>query len=219
MSSTYATAPVTNWSRDRPVPRSPGSAAGPQPPDDGTPVAAKRAEPDNRGGRRDRDTEKGGTTLDTTGGRLGYRLIGALKLLSGLLLAAAGFGIFKLLNTDLGTTLNHVIGRLHLDPENRVVHEAAARVAGVTQSQLKAIGAGTFFYAFLGFLEGTGLILQKRWASYLTIVITASLLPFELYELALKVTPIRLLVLAVNLAILAYLVVMTWREKRSGVRG
>jgi uncharacterized membrane protein (DUF2068 family) len=157
--------------------------------------------------------------LDNTGGRLGYRLIGGLKLATGLLLAAAGFGIFKLLKTDLGTTLDHLVRRLHLDPENQVVHEAAARLAGIKPSQLKAIGAGTFFYAFLGMLEGTGLILRKRWASYLTIGITASLLPFEGYELARKVTWVRLVVLVVNLAVLAYLVVMVRREWREGARG
>jgi uncharacterized membrane protein (DUF2068 family) len=157
--------------------------------------------------------------LESTGGRLGYRLIGALKLATGLLLAAAGFGIFKLMKTDLGTTLDHVVRRLHLDPDGWVVQEVAARVTGIKRSQLMAIGAGTFFYAFLGFLEGTGLILRKRWASYLTIVITASLLPFEGYELARKLTWVRLAVLAVNLAILAYLVVMVRREVRGGGAG
>ena len=35
-------------------------------------------------------------------GPLGYELIGGLKLLEAVLLAAAGFGIFRLLGKDLG---------------------------------------------------------------------------------------------------------------------
>ena len=52
-------------------------------------------------------------------GNLGYLIIGASKLASALLLGAAGFGIFRLLNRDLGEALQHLASRLHLDPENR----------------------------------------------------------------------------------------------------
>ena len=105
-------------------------------------------------------------------GRLGFRLIGAMKVASGLLLAAAGFGIFRMLNRDLGASLEHFVTRLHLDPENRLVHETVSRVAGIDQAHLKALGVGTFFYALLHLVEGTGLILLKPWAEYLTVIAT-----------------------------------------------
>lgn len=89
--------------------------------------------------------------MRTTAGdsRLGYTVIGVLKLGSALLLAAAGFGIFRLLNTDLGEALEQFASRLHLDPENRLVHEAIYRAAGIDRAHLRALGAGTFFYAAL----------------------------------------------------------------------
>src|SRR5258707_8743592 len=79
-------------------------------------------------------------------GVLGFRIIGALKLATALLLGAAGFGIFRLVNKDLGEALEHFVTRLHLDPENRLVQEAVYRVSGIDQTHLKEIGAGTFFY-------------------------------------------------------------------------
>ena len=140
-------------------------------------------------------------------GGLGFKVIGALKLAGAVLLAAAGFGIFRLLNKDLAEALEHFVTRLHLDPDNQVVQAAASRLAGVDRSHLKAIGAGTFFYAVLEGLEGVGLLLRRRWAEYLTVVATGLLLPLEIYEIARKPNAVRFAVLVTNLAVLAYLVV------------
>jgi uncharacterized membrane protein (DUF2068 family) len=151
-------------------------------------------------------------------GEPGFRVIGALKVASGVLLAAAGFGIFRLMNADLGGSVERFVTRLHLDPENRVVHEALAAISGVDRAHLKAIGAGTFAYALLHLVEGTGLLLRRRWAGYLTVVMTGSLLPLEVYEISRKVSAVRLGVLAVNGAILAYLVVTLRAEARARAR-
>ena len=67
-----------------------------------------------------------------------FGLIGMLKLLTALLLAAAGFGIFRLLDRNLGEVLEHFASRLHLDPENRLVHEAIYRAAGIDHTHLKS---------------------------------------------------------------------------------
>ena len=57
-----------------------------------------------------------------------------------------------------------------------------------------------------GLVEGVGLALQKRWAEYFTIITTSSLLPIEIYELLRRVSLGRSLALAINLAVVAYLV-------------
>ncbi len=158
-----------------------------------------------------------GTVVRRTGeaSSLGYRIIGGLKLASALLLAAAGFGIFRLLDKDLGEALEQFASRLHLDPENRLVHETIYRVSGIDRAHLKALGAGTFSYAVLEGLEGVGLLLRRRWAEYLTVVATGLLLPLELYEVARKPNALRVAVLLANLAILAYLIVKLVQRRRS----
>ena len=122
---------------------------------------------------------------------------------------------FRLLNKDLGDALEQFVTRLHLDPENRLVHEVANKLAGIDQSHLKAIGAGTFFYSLLEGFEGVGLLLRRRWAEYLTVVATGLLLPLEVYEIARKPTALRVAVLLVNLVILAYLIVKLVQKRRS----
>ena len=142
----------------------------------------------------------------------GFLVIGAMKLASAVLLAAAGLGAFRLLHQDLGLVMERIALRLHLDPDDRIVREVASRVSVLGPKRLAEIGVGTFFYAILHAVEGTGLLLRRRWASYLTVVITGSLLPLELYEVARKVTALRVAVLVVNLGILAYLVIKLREE-------
>src|SRR4051794_36055402 len=100
-----------------------------------------------------------------------------MKLAEVLLVVAAGFGLFRLVNRDVGATLEGFALRLHLDPENRLVHAAISRAAGIDQAHLKALEVGTFFYAALKAVEGVGLFLRRRWAGYLTVVATGLLLP------------------------------------------
>ena len=45
----------------------------------------------------------------------------------------------------------------------------------------------------------------KRWAEYLTFIVTAPLLPFEVYELTHKVSPLKVIALIINIAVVVYL--------------
>jgi uncharacterized membrane protein (DUF2068 family) len=60
--------------------------------------------------------------------------------------------------------------------------------------------------------EGIGLLLRKRWAEYFTIITTGGLVPLEIYEIARHVTAAKIVVLALNVAIVVYLVVRVREE-------
>ena len=62
-------------------------------------------------------------------------------------------------------------------------------------------------YAVVSAFETVGLWRERRWAEYLTALATAGFLPLELYELAKRVTVVRVGTMVVNIAILAYLVI------------
>ena len=81
---------------------------------------------------------------------------------------------------------------------------------------LHLVGATVLVYAAVEGIEAVGLWLQKRWAEYLTFIVTASFLPLEVYELIHKLTPFKVLAFIINLAIVVYLL----RAKRLfGFRG
>jgi uncharacterized membrane protein (DUF2068 family) len=147
-------------------------------------------------------------------GPLGFRIIGALKLASGVLLFAAWLGMFRLFKSDLTAELEWTIRHVRLDPDNHVFHMAIEWVGGLDRKHLRAIEAGTFFYALLHVVEGTGLILERDWAGYLTVVATSALVPFECYEIIRKVNPLKILVLVVNLGFVVYVVIKLRQEHR-----
>ena len=142
------------------------------------------------------------------------RLIGAFKLLKAGLLIAVGFGAFKLIHKDLGDVFEHWIEACGLDPGNRFLDKALAKASSVSPDQIKKVGVGSFIYAALFLIEGIGLTLQKTWAEWVTVIITSSLLPIEIYEIHHHPTVIKWGVLAINLAIVAYLIYRI-RNRRS----
>jgi uncharacterized membrane protein (DUF2068 family) len=144
----------------------------------------------------------------------GFRIIGGFKLLGGLLCLATGVGLFRLLNRDVGEGLENAVAMIRLDPQSHYLHSAISWVSGVPRGRLKAVGFGTFFYAALYLVEGTGLLLQRHWAGYLTVVATGSLIPLEGYEVVVKPNAIKAFVLIINVAIVAYLVWKLVEERR-----
>jgi uncharacterized membrane protein (DUF2068 family) len=136
----------------------------------------------------------------------GLLTIAIYNLLKAALLLALGFGELHYLHRDLAHAVAHWIDLLRVDPHNRYITWLMEHVAKVDEHRLRELSIGTFFYAALFACEGIGLALRMRWAEYLTIVSTASLLPVEVYELFVKPGPARALILVVNLIVVAYLV-------------
>ncbi len=84
--------------------------------------------------------------------------------------------------------------------------------------QLRELSVGTFLYAGLFLTEGLGLLLQKHWAEYFTIVTTGLFIPLELYELARHFTITKLVVTVVNVLIVWYLVARVRARSRKSFR-
>ena len=133
-------------------------------------------------------------------------LIALFKLTKGILLLIVGIGALKLLHRDVAETVSHWVDVLRVDPDKRYIHRLLTHVLAVTPAQLKAASAGTFIYSGLLLTEGTGLLLRKRWAEYFTIITTAGLIPLEIYELARHLTTAKVVILAINVAIVVYLI-------------
>jgi uncharacterized membrane protein (DUF2068 family) len=77
-----------------------------------------------------------------------------------------------------------------------------------------AIGAAAF--AVVEILEAIGLWLLKRWGEYFALVATCAGIPYEIYELAAKVTVLRLAAFVINVALVVYLVLS---KRLLGARG
>jgi len=141
-----------------------------------------------------------------TGGSLALVLIGAYKLLEALALFVVAIGLLRYVHRDVSEPILHWVHILRIDPGNKYIHRVLAKVFSVSPKQLRELSIGSFVYSGLRLLEGAGLVLRKRWAEYLVIVITAIFIPLEVYELFERFTAIRLGLLLCNAAIVWYLV-------------
>ena len=143
-------------------------------------------------------------------------VIGGFKLAKGFMLVAVGVGALHMLHKDVADVVAGWFEHVHVDPDNRYADRVLTRLLSVDDRKLKAISLGTFGYAALLLTEGIGLLLRQRWAEYFTVIVTGSFIPLELYELSRHVTLTRLIVIAINLAIVGYLIVLLRRESPAG---
>ena len=141
--------------------------------------------------------------------------IALFKLVKCALLLAVGIGAIRLLHRDVAQVVEHWVGVLRVDPDNRFFHKIITKLLAVTPKQLEALSIGTFFYAALLGTEGIGLLLRKHWAEYFTVITTAVFIPLEIYEIAKHVSIAKIIVFLVNVAIVVYLVVRIRNRKRA----
>jgi uncharacterized membrane protein (DUF2068 family) len=136
----------------------------------------------------------------------GLLLVGLFKLSKAIFFTAVGAGAMHLVHKDVGDVMQHIVEALRLDPEHRAVIFLLHKADLINPHQLREAGTLSFLYAAVCVVEGTGLVLRKRWAEFFTVFLTAMGLPWECYELIHKFSAYKVGLLVINLAVLAYLI-------------
>ncbi|HEY1499629.1 MAG TPA: DUF2127 domain-containing protein [Acidobacteriaceae bacterium] len=143
--------------------------------------------------------------------------IGVFKLLQGILFILLGIGAIRLLHKDLMSVADHFILAMRFNPENHFVTLVMEKVAMIDPHRMREISAAIFVVAALDIVEGTGLVLDQAWAEFVTLILTASFLPWEIFEILRHQTWIRIGLTMINLAVVIYLlyyVQARMRERR-----
>jgi uncharacterized membrane protein (DUF2068 family) len=135
----------------------------------------------------------------------GLILIAAYKIGQALLFIALGVGALRLLHKDIQDELTQLIDHLRFNPESKLINFILVQASIIDDHMLRRVSAVLFAYAGLGLIEGIGLYLEKVWAEYLTLLITASFLPFEIFEVIRRLTWIRAGLLLLNVLVFFYL--------------
>lgn len=133
------------------------------------------------------------------------RWIAVYKLVVGVLLVAVGVERFRVLGEETMATLHAWILELHADPHHPWIARAFERAGAIEVRELRDLAWVSVIFGSLHGAEGVGLWFRRRWAEYLCILSTASLLPMEIHELVVKPGPARAAALGLNLAVLLFL--------------
>jgi uncharacterized membrane protein (DUF2068 family) len=148
----------------------------------------------------------------------GLLLIGLFKLVKAIFFFGIGVGAIHLLHRDLEDEVMRLALKFRFDPESRFVSLLLNKVDLIDAHRLRQISVATFGYSALALTEGVGLLLEKVWAEYLTLILTISFLPWELFELARRPDWFRVSLLLINLAVLWYLIWLLQRKKLRGAK-
>lgn len=142
-------------------------------------------------------------------GWVGLEVIAIFKMVKAAGLILAGLGALGLLNPGRFDALQDWLEQLSLREGHHFASFLAEKgllvMENATPKHLVVAALGSFLYAAIFLVEGIGLWRCKRWAEYLTISVTASLLPFEIFAAARRVTPLRLGAVLLNIAVVIYL--------------
>jgi uncharacterized membrane protein (DUF2068 family) len=135
-----------------------------------------------------------------------YKLI---KVVGLIIVATAAFGLVK---SERVVALADWVMQLPVHQGHPHMVALADKLLDLGPRKFLAIGIVSCIYASVFTVEGWGLWREKRWAEYLTVIVTASLIPFELWEIFRHFTWLKIAALALNIAIVWYLV-RVLREK------
>jgi uncharacterized membrane protein (DUF2068 family) len=151
----------------------------------------------------------------------GLRLIGLFKIGKACLLLATTYGLYRLLNPDLVEHLHDWLNTLTDTFERRLLERALDWLDSLGSARIGSIMLVTAIYTAVLLTEGIGLWLRKTWAEWLTVIATASLIPFELWQLFFGHHHKPLAVLGatvLNIVIVSYLVHQLLRGRRARAR-
>jgi uncharacterized membrane protein (DUF2068 family) len=141
------------------------------------------------------------------------KLLAIYYLVQGLLLIAVGVGGLVLVDQNQLLVVKDWLRVIRLDPENRFIHWLLTTILPVATEMLEASSIGSFVYGGLAFVQGGGLWFSKPWASYLSVFVVGSFIPWQLYSLVHEATALKLLTLCINTVIVGYLLVSAWRAR------
>src|SRR5258707_9307760 len=133
------------------------------------------------------------------------RTIAVYKLVKVLLLLALAYGEVRLSDASLAAKLVTWASARPLGLEHDVATRFLEWFSGLSESRLHALRIVTLAYAAVFATEGIGLWMQKRWGEWLTVIITASLIPLEVWELIFRPNVGKAAVLVANTAIVVNL--------------
>ncbi len=143
------------------------------------------------------------------------RWIAVFKLLKAVVMLLVGVGLLRIMHHDSVSNLDYVVTRLGVDPGRGYVDLVIGKLVSIPPYRLREFGFGSFVYAGFFLTEAFGLWFGKSWAEWFTSILTASLIPLEVYEFARHPTLGKAAALAVNIAIVAYLL---WRIRMKAAR-
>lgn len=144
----------------------------------------------------------------------GLRAVAILEAAKGALVLLVGFGLLSIGHDAVERFADRLVNHVHVNPAahySDMFIYLAGRLHGVSVALL---ATAAFAYAGIRLSEAYGLWRERRWAEWLAAWSGGVYIPFELYELSVRVTPLKAGALLLNVAIVAFMLYSLSRSRK-----
>ena len=135
----------------------------------------------------------------------------AFKAVKTIALTALGLTLLFGVHRDPVEVVMRIAQAVHLPVTSRLFDLLVTFAINATRRKELTLAITALGYAVVIAVEGVGLHLRRAWARWFTIGVTGSLIPLEVYEILQRQEPMRVAILVLNVAVVAYL----WRRREA----
>ncbi|HUJ00006.1 MAG TPA: DUF2127 domain-containing protein [Usitatibacter sp.] len=137
-----------------------------------------------------------------------------LEATKGAVVVLAGFGVLSLIHRDAQHVADVIVHHLHLNPAKHYPRIFLHLAEHLTDARLWLLVAGASAYSAVRFVEAYGLWRQRWWAEGFAALSGAIYMPFEIWRLAHGGTLVPAIALAINAAVVAFMVYALLSRRR-----
>ena len=142
------------------------------------------------------------------------RFVAYLEATKGIVILIAATGLASVIHEDAHEVAASLIEHAHFNPASqypRIFLDAASQLG---DTRLSLLAAGAVLYSLVRFIEAYGLYFERAWAELFAALSGAIYIPFELIGLARELTWHGVGLLAVNVAVVGFMVRALFRRRR-----
>jgi uncharacterized membrane protein (DUF2068 family) len=139
---------------------------------------------------------------------LALRSVAIFEAAKGLMVLFLGLGLLRLVHKNLDAFAEQLIRFLHVAPGGRLSNLFVTAAGKTTDKHLWVLALAAMVYAIVRFAEAFGLWYDREWAEWFALLSGSMYLPWEVYSLMRHPHVIKWVVLSVNVAIVAYMLVL-----------
>lgn len=143
------------------------------------------------------------------------RVIGAGKVLKALTLIVIGVSVLRLIHTGFGDQMAQLADLMRYSPESKVIHWIFDKASLLTDKRLERVGLLAMLWGSVELVESYGLLWRRTWGEYLTLILTAAFLPWEIHEIFVRFTWMKFGFTILNALVVWYLAWLILRNRRT----
>jgi uncharacterized membrane protein (DUF2068 family) len=147
------------------------------------------------------------------------QLVAALEAFKGVVVLLVATGLLALLHQDVHGLAVVLVEHAHLNPASKYPLIFLDAAAHADDAHLWQLAGGAAAYSALRLVEGFGLYRERAWAEVVAALSGAIYVPFEVAELFRHPSGLAAVLLTLNVAVVALMVVALNNRRKAGPPG